>query len=198
MAYIQMVQFNPAKMGKRKGWCLANVDAGFGIKNGKFPSAKADMESQRKNGTLKYGTPPIEVSVPVYCDTTSKYEHVVVWHRGVVYEDGEIRNRGLNGLKVFGWGELCDGTRVVRYTSNNFLPPKGYWGFGDNDPRIGQLASFMRKTFPAYTPASALGNYYGKNIMGSIREFQRRCGLVADGNTGPLTYKELQKYGFKG
>lgn len=198
MAYQQVIEFNPKRMGNRKGWCLANVDAGFGIKHGKFPSAKADMESQRKNGTLHYGNPPIDVSVPVYCDTASQYEHVVVWHRGVVYEDGSIRSRGLNGLKMFGWGELCDGTRVVKYSSSSFLPPKGYWGLGDTDARIGELASFMFKTFPAYTPKSALGNYYGKNIMNSIKEFQRRTGLLADGNTGPLTYKELKKYGFKG
>lgn len=198
MAYQQVLEFNPQKMGKRKGYCEQNVREGFGIKVGRFPSAKADMESQRKNGTLHYGNPPANASVPVFCDTTSPYEHVVAWHRGVVYEDGSVRTRGLNGLKIFGWGELCDGVRVVKYTNSSFLPPKGYWTLGDQDARIGELASFMRKTFPAYTPVSALGNYYGKNLAGAIKEFQRRTGLLADGNTGPLTYKELQKYGFKG
>jgi murein L,D-transpeptidase YcbB/YkuD len=56
----------------------------------------------------------------------------------------------------------------------------------------------MRTTFKAYTPAAALGNYYGPNLCGAIKEFQRRTGLVAAGNTGPITYKKLQSFGFKG
>lgn len=39
----------------------------------------------------------------------------------------------------------------------------------------------MRNNFPFYTPASALGNYYGKYIAGAIKEFQRRTGLQAYG-----------------
>lgn len=65
--------------------------------------------------------------------------------------------------------------------STGFLPAKGYWTVGDNDARIGRLATFMRNNFPFYTPASALGNYYGKYIAGAIKEFQRRTGLQADG-----------------
>lgn len=79
-----------------------------------------------------------------------------------------------------------------------FLPQKGYWTLGDQDVRVGRLASFMRKTFPSYTPPAALGNYYGRNLFGAIKEFQRRTGLEADGSTGKITYAELQKYGFKG
>lgn len=85
----------------------------------------------------------------------------------------------------------------------SFLPLKGYWGFGDNDPRVGILASFMRKNFPAYTKPAALGNYYGPNLKSSITEFQRRAKKegryndVIDGNTGPKTYAALQSYGFK-
>lgn len=82
--------------------------------------------------------------------------------------------------------------------SAGFLPPKGYWGLGDNDARVGQLAYFMRSVFPLYTPKSALGDYYGPNIKNSIREFQRRNGLEADGNTGPITYGKLKQYGFRG
>lgn len=199
MAYIQIKGFNPAKMGRKKGYCLQNCDKGFGI-SGSMPSAKYDMESQRKNGTLHAGTPPYNISVPVYCDTVSKYEHVVVWHRGVVYEDGAVRAGGLKGLKLFGWGECEDGTRIVRWQDDaqGFLPPKGYWTYGDNDSRVGELASFMFRTFPAYTSRAALGNFYGNNLIRSIKEFQRRVGLTPDGNTGRLTYKELQKNGFKG
>lgn len=79
-----------------------------------------------------------------------------------------------------------------------FLPARGYWKRGDNDARIGKLASFMRKEFPAYTPAAALGNYFGKNLEASIKQFQKRTKLKADGCVGPLTYDKLKAFGFKG
>lgn len=83
-----------------------------------------------------------------------------------------------------------------------FFPPKGYWGYGDNDERVGKIASFMYKTFPSYTRKEALGNYFGNNLKASITEFQKRCkqeGLyndIADGNVGNKTYKCLQHFGF--
>jgi len=83
-------------------------------------------------------------------------------------------------------------------TSKSFFPKKGYFSLGDTHENIGKIASFMYKTFPAYTKKAALGNYYGKNIKASITEFQKRTGLEADGMFGPLTLKELKKYGFKG
>ena len=163
MAYKQVKQFNLAKMGRKSGGCRQNVRLGFGITTGKFPSAKADMESQRKNGTLHSGTPPTNIAVPVYCDTLSRFEHVVAWDHGKVYSDGTLIPRGLAEYKTFGWGELCDGVRVVEYT-----------------------------------PAAALGNYFGPNLLKAVKEFQRRTGLETDGNVGPLTLAKMQQYGFGG
>ena len=80
---------------------------------------------------------------------------------------------------------------------DKFFPAKGYWGYGDYDARVGKIASFMHKTFPAYTKKAALGNWYGPNLKKAITEFQRRTKLEADGNVGPLTLKKLQQYGFK-
>lgn len=101
--------------------------------------------------------------------------------------------------KNFTLSTFLGGFRLKEWNkTESFLPPKGYWGYGDRDARVGQLASFMYKTFPAYTNKKALGNFYGNYLMASIKEFQRRTGLVADGNTGPITYKMLQKYGFNG
>ena len=54
----------------------------------------------------------------------------------------------------------------------------------------------MRQMFPAYTSAKALGNYYGKYITASIKEFQKRTGLYPDGCVGPKTYDKLKYYGF--
>lgn len=81
-------------------------------------------------------------------------------------------------------------------TSSSFFPKKGYFGLGDTHKNIGKIASFMYKTFPAYTKKEALGNYYGKNIQASIKEFQKRTKIEADGCVGPITLKTLKKYGF--
>lgn len=99
---------------------------------------------------------------------------------------------------VYGWDEMMDSVRVVSFSSQGFLPAKGYWARYDKDDRVARLATFMRTNFPAYTPKSALGPVYGDNLWKSIKEFQRRTGLYPDGNTGPITYKKLQEYGFKG
>lgn len=201
MAYKQVRQFNLSKMGRIKGLCLRNVRLSFGI-GPKYLNANLDMLAQRKAGTLHSGVPPINISVPVYCDTSALAEHVVVWDKGKVYSDGVLQKNGLAGFKTFGWGELCDGTRVVEWTKDaggdGFLPKRGYWKPGDYDARIGQMAAFMRKTFPSYTSQAALGNYFGPNLERAIREFQKRTGLVQDGCVGPKTYAKLKSYGFKG
>ena len=199
MEYYEQVKAGSHKnMGKRKGWCLQNVRLAFGIPVGKFASAKLDMESQRKNGTLHpISTLPENVSVPVYVDTTSKYEHVILSEKGVFYENGRLISRNKYS-KFFGWGEYCDGIRVVKKTLlKTFLPAKGYWAFGDTDERVGFLADFMYATFPKYTSRKALGNYYGKNLKASIVQFQKRTGLYPDGCVGKITYAKLKEYGFK-
>lgn len=123
MSYIQVRLFSPSKMGTRDGWCLMNTRLGFGIKSGKFPSAKADMESQRAKGTLHpLSTIPKNCAVPVYLDTSSPFEHVEVCVNGKTwYSDGKKVNPPAKS-SVFGWGELCDGVRVVKVeTAKNDL-----------------------------------------------------------------------------
>lgn len=117
MAWEQVKAFNLAKMGKEKGWCLKNTRLAFGINVGKYPSAKADMEANKKSGTLHPMPAPSNVAVPVYTDTSSKYEHVMVCDKGVFYSDGR-RITSTAGMKFFGWGELCDGVRVVKYVED--------------------------------------------------------------------------------
>lgn len=208
MAYKQIRAFDPQKMGTRKGYCLMNTRLGFGINKGTYVSAKADMEAQIKNGTFHAGElPPTSIAAPVYFYTSSPNDHVMADDHGTVYSDGKWVT-SLAGWKVAGWGECCDGVRVVEYVpdptptppqpTQGFLPAKGFWAPGDNDPRIGKLASFMRANFPKYTNAKALGNYYGPYLTAAVREFQRRTGLQTDGKTGPLTYKKLVQYGFTG
>lgn len=114
--WTQYRQFNPANMGTRQGYCLQNCRLGFGIMTDQFPSARADMNSQRANGTLHTDLPPpANIAVPVYCESGAPNGHVVVWDHGTVYSDGKIVKKGLSAwATVYGWGELCDGRRVVQ------------------------------------------------------------------------------------
>lgn len=196
MAYEQLKPFYPKEMGRQKGWCLQNCRLGFRVYTPKYASAKAAMNAAKRNGTFKAMSDlPVNCSVPVYTTTTSPNGHIVVYDKGTYYTDGKVYKPAANTL--LGWDLNMDGTPVVKWTNaKGFLPTKGYWTLGDNDERVGKLASFMRRTFPAYTPAKALGNIYGKYLAGSIKEFQKRTGLYPDGNTGAKTYAMLKKYGF--
>ena len=195
MGYEQIRQFYPSEMGKEKGWCLKNCRLGFRIYTAKYSSAYTAMLAAKKNGTLHdLSTLPSNCSVPVYFDTTSKNKHVVVYDKGIWYEDGRKINKP--SYTSYGWDEMMDGTRVVKEATSKFLPTKGYWAIGDKDSHIGDLAGFMYKTFPAYTSKKALGNYYGNYLASAIKEFQRRTGLYPDGCTGQLTYNKLKQYGF--
>lgn len=205
--YDQLKPFYPKDMGTKKGMCLQNVAKGFHIYPSKDPSAsaKADMERNRKKGTLHtdLNTLPKNCSVPVYQDTTSKYEHILVYNKGVWYSDGKRVNKPSH---LFGWGEWCNGYQIVKKgATKGFLPAKGYWCKGDVDLRIGNLCNFYANNFYSYfckTKAQAHikldGNYFGDNCYKWTKEFQKRTGLTPDGIVGKLTYNKLKKYGFKG
>lgn len=135
-----------------------------------------------------------------------KYGHVgivaEIIKRGVTVKL-QGQNQGSIRTKVtyitFGLGDFLGAFRYKKWAATpGFLPARGYWTMGDQDARVGKLAEFMFKTFPAYTPYAALGDYYGKNLAKAIKEFQRRTGLQTDGKTGPLTYDKLKQFGFKG
>ena len=113
----QVKSFNINKMGTKKGYCLQNVRLGFGIP-AKYASAKEDMEANKRAGTLhNMDSLPKNVAVPVYVDTTNKYEHIIACDRGTYYSDGKKLTL-INGLKFFGWGEICNGVRVVKYVED--------------------------------------------------------------------------------
>jgi peptidoglycan hydrolase-like protein with peptidoglycan-binding domain len=69
----------------------------------------------------------------------------------------------------------------------NFLGTKGYLGFGDKGTNVEKICAFMRKTFPTYSPASILGNYYGPILTKSIKDLQKRTKIKVDGYVGPIT-----------
>lgn len=112
MKYKQLVPFDLAKMGTKKDWCLANVRDGFGIPP-KYPDAKAAMEANKRAGLLHdISTLPNDVSVPVFLDTPSVWEHVIVADHGKFYSDGKLLT-SLTGLTAFGWGESLNDVRIV-------------------------------------------------------------------------------------
>lgn len=118
MGCKQLISFNPSNMGKDKGYCLRNVAKGYGIYPSPSPSssAKNDMERNAAMGTLHRDRNfPKGCAVPVYIDTASPYEHIIVADNGVYWSDGK-RLTTLNGLSVIGWGEWCNGYRIVENT----------------------------------------------------------------------------------
>lgn len=205
--YEQLKPFYPKDMGTKKGWCLQNVAKGFHIYPSPNPSgsAVADMNTNKRKGTFHSGVRdiPTNCAVPVYQDTVSKNEHILVYDKGVWYSDGKKVNKPGN---IFGWGEWCNGYQIVKKgATKGFLPAKGYWCKGDVDPRIGRLCNFYAENFYAYffprTKAAAHkklnGNLFGQNCYNWTVEFQKRTNLYADGMVGPKTYTMLQKYGFR-
>lgn len=85
----------------------------------------------------------------------------------------------------------------TKKTTSSFLPSKGYFGKGDTSVKIGKIATFMRKIFPSYTDKKAVSNTFNAYFVASIKEFQKRTGLEADGYIGPLTLAKLKENGFK-
>lgn len=112
----QLLAFSISHMGTERNMCLKNTREGFGIGTATFQTARADMESQIANGTLHAGTPPADIAVPIYYSNFSYVAagHVAVWDHGVVYSDGQYYpSIEAVASNYTGWGELCDGTRVV-------------------------------------------------------------------------------------
>ena len=112
----QVLNFVLANMGTVQGECLKNTRLGFGIQTGTYLTARADMESQIANSTLHAGIPPADIAVPIYYSNFNIVAagHVAVWDHGTVYSDG-VYYPSIDAVtsNYTGWGELCDGVRVV-------------------------------------------------------------------------------------
>ena len=116
--WAQVRDFYPADMGTTPGWCLQNSRLGFHIYSGTYMTARADMEAQQANGTLHSGTPPDYIAVPVYYANynITTAGHVAVWDHGTVWSDG-VQFPSIDSVtnSYVGWGEFCDGQRVVQH-----------------------------------------------------------------------------------
>lgn len=109
----QVVPFDLSKMGTEPGMCEKNVRLGYGLP-ARLHDAKADMEFNRDNGLLHedMSTLPKIGAVPVFADTPSPNEHIMVAIDGVFYSDGALVT-DPEEFKYFGWGESCASFRVV-------------------------------------------------------------------------------------
>lgn len=154
MGYKQVLPFQLNLMGKQPGWCLQNCRLGFNIQSGHYPSAVADKNAQAANGTLhSMAELPSNIAVPVYTSGIyPEYGHVLVYDHGHWYQDGYEINYPSGS--IYGWGEFCDGVRVVEFT--NTKPDKsvdeianeviaGKWGNGE------QRAANIRAAGYSYT-----------------------------------------------
>ena len=93
--------------------------------------------------------------------------------------------------------EYSEEAKKTETKKDSFLPSRGYFKKGDISSNVKKIASFMIKTFPAYTDKKAVSKIYNKYLVKSITEFQRRTGLKQDGSVGPKTLEKLETFGFK-
>lgn len=151
--------------------------------------------SQRK--WLKHGKLPYITYVSEVTESKKSVDEVAKEVLEGKWGNGNERKTNLENAG-YNYNEVqAKVNELLNGSSTNYLGSKGYFTLGDNHENIGKIASFMYKTFPAYTKKEALGTYYGKNIQASIKEFQRRTKIKASGNVDATTLKELEKYGFK-
>ena len=144
MGWKQLQPFDLSRMGTTPGMCLGNVRQAFGVPP-KYADAKSAMLANKQAGTLHpLSEIPTDVAVPVFLDTTSPYEHVVVSDHGIIYSDGQRWN-SIAGYSQFGWGETLNGVRIVEWVNDPAPAPspsksiddlameviRGDWGNGE-------------------------------------------------------------------
>lgn len=119
MAWKQVRGFDPGKMGTESGMCLKNCRIGYDPTiPAKYVDAKAAMEANRNAGTLHdMSSRPTNCAVPVFADTSSPNEHVMVYYYNTLYSDGQIVSNP-NSFKYFGWGETLNDVRVVKWVED--------------------------------------------------------------------------------
>ena len=87
--------------------------------------------------------------------------------------------------------------------AKSFFTSKGYFSRGDRHENINKVSVFMRRVFPSYTSAKAIGSLYGPYIEKAIKTFQKnakkagRYNDKVDGYLGPKTLRALETYGFR-
>ena len=122
MTWEQVKPFSQAKAGKTKNMCLANVRAGYQIKN-ILPTAWTAWQQTEQHK----GTPPAGVDVPVFFSYTATIDGVLKnWgHIGVRLKNGKFWSDGViytniaaytanHSPRYVGWGESVNNERVIK------------------------------------------------------------------------------------
>ena len=124
MGWNQIRTFDPNKMGKQSGYCLRNCRIAFVPEiPPKYVDAKAAMLANKNAGMLHPITSrPTNCAVPVFADTPSVNEHVMVWDHDKLYSDGKVVNP--NGFTWFGWGESLNDVKVVEWVEDPAPAPE--------------------------------------------------------------------------
>lgn len=118
MAWKQVRIFAPSKMGTKPNYCLQNCRIAFTPEvPPKYKNAKEAMLANKNAGTLHpISTHPTNCAVPVFADTPSADEHVMVYDGEKLYSDGKQVNP--NGFTWFGWGETLNDCQIVEYVED--------------------------------------------------------------------------------
>lgn len=194
--------------------CVSYVACKIMQVRGSWPARTGDMNAKNWIHRLpswgyRQVSAPQDGGKYVGVTQAGKYGHVL-WHEyGNTISEYNYASRHSFGMRAI---------NLSQYTWYEIAPPPtptpapqpqpthsgngrvfGY-GYITHDPLIGRVASFLRKNYPAYTPASALGNSWGPNIQRALTEFQRRTGILADGRFTERgeTMQVLKRHGFKG
>ena len=126
--------------------------------------------------------------------------------KGIFESVGFNTSRNGNGQDVGVWIRRRLTADVIAFIdrsdayADDVVPPAktvpSVLKLGDVNPYVGKLQAEMNRVFPSYCKLK-VDNSYGYATYAAITEFQRRARIQIDGVCGPLTQKELKKYGVK-
>lgn len=186
------------------GLCLQFVRTCWGVP-AKYVNAKTAWAKAVKKHP---GLDRIPVGAPLFMShPKSKDGHVVIYLGGNSVRStnsatGRVATYSIAtwqswGYTVLGWSEDLNGVDLP-IDPTPVAPPRPVTPPPAAGPvpsqRIKNLQAGLNRAFPAYSKL-AVDGFDGPKTKAVVKEFQRRTGLVQDGNVGPLTTAKLAKYG---
>lgn len=154
-----------------------------------------------------YGTNGVEKYFDRYPYSQARKGDWIIWNNGsksapkshvamFVENKGDMVNaygQNQNGIKAFNFANLYTegilGVLRPKIYVDNFLPERGYFTKGDSGEKVAQIDEFYANL--------VRGDYFGDYTVAMVKEFQRKNGLEADGNIGPITLSKMEEKGFK-
>ena len=124
MAWKQTKKFVQSRGGTKPYWCLANVRAGYGVKN-LLPDAWTAWQhtEQHKNRSIPKGVDvPLFYSFSATIDGIYKnYGHInvrlangKVWNDGNIFPSLKAFEQAWGNVHYVGWGESVNNERVIK------------------------------------------------------------------------------------